>query len=450
MRDDKRETIYDPPNPAMHGRLRQRRLEPRQGNGHDPETVINISTAASLRCKEFAAIKYIVPNYIIEGCTILAGRPKLGKSWLMLDIGLAVARGGSCLGDTKCIKGDVLYLALEDNERRLQNRITRLIGYGQEWPQHFHFATEWPRAEAGGLDAIRKWIETAENCRLVVVDVLAMFRSPREKNQQAYEADYAAIKGLQAIALQTGVAIVVVHHLRKSAGEVDPFEKVSGTLGLSGAADTVLILDRDNQGTTLYGRGRDIEEIETAIQFSRETCRWRTLGAAVEVRRTDERTAVLDVLKEAGEPMSATDIAGAINVPGNNVRQLLFKMAKDGEVTKAKRGRYQHPELVIDEKTDNKPDNNPNRPNEVAKTTPDNIDNNDNKNKNNVVYLRGKADLFVIADVIGPPEPITNTPQNGTDVIDVIDVIGDGDQADNKPPNPVAPSQNRIPTNSSI
>jgi hypothetical protein len=174
--------------------------------------------------------------------------------------------------------------------------------------------------------------------------VLAGFRSPRRKDQQPYEADYAAIQGLQAIASQTGVAIVVAHHLRKSAGEVDPFEKVSGTLGLSGAADTVLILDRDGQGITLYGRGRDIEEIETAVQFSKETCRWRMLGAAVEVRRTDERATILSVLKEADESMTPLDICIATVMPRNNVHQLLFKMAKKGEILKAGRARYVHPD----------------------------------------------------------------------------------------------------------
>jgi AAA domain len=309
-----------------------------------PARPIAIRTAADLRCKTFDPIKYIVPGYIVEGCTILAGRPKLGKSWLMLDVGLAVARGDHCLGNVKCEQGDVLYLALEDNQRRLQNRMTRIMGYAHSWPERFHYATDWPRAEDGGLDQIRKWIETAERPRLVVVDVLAMFRSPRRKDQQPYEADYAAIQGLQAIASQTGVAIVVVHHLRKSAGELDPLEKVSGTLGLSGAADTVLILDRDAQGMTLYGRGRDIEEIETAVQFSRETCRWRVLGQAVEVRRSDERSLVLKLLREADEPMAPKDIMLAAELTNRNaVDLLLYKMAKAGEIERAGRGLYATP-----------------------------------------------------------------------------------------------------------
>jgi hypothetical protein len=311
-----------------------------QGNGHAHNTGIKFGTAAALRTKVFEPIKFITPPYIVEGCTILAGRPKLGKSWLMLEVGLAVALGDNCLGDTKCDEGDVLYLAMEDNERRLQSRMTKLLGYAREWPARFHYATEWPRANAGGLEQIRKWIASVEKPRLVVVDVLAMFRSPRDPKQSPYESDYQAVQALQRIASNSGVAIVIVHHLRKSVAEVDPFEKVSGTLGLSGGVDTVLILDRDGSGATLYGRGRDIEEIETAVEFSKETCRWCVLGAASEVRRSDERKAILDALADAEEPLSPREIADLIGHSYDAVRQMLIRMAKHGEITKTKRGHY--------------------------------------------------------------------------------------------------------------
>jgi hypothetical protein len=149
---------------------------------------------------------------------------------------------------------------------------------------------------------------------------------------------------LQQIASDTGIAVVIVHHLRKSGSDGDPVEKVSGTLGLSGAADTFLILDRDSNGATLYGRGRDIEEVDAAVEFDRESCRWRMLGAAGEIRRTDERGSILAALKEAGVPMAPTEIAAATGMPGGNVRQLLFKMVKAGEVLKTARGRYLHPD----------------------------------------------------------------------------------------------------------
>src|SRR5215207_4636708 len=85
-----------------------------------------IRTARELRHQEFEPIRYVVPGYIAEGLTLLAGPPKLGKSWLVLDAGLALATGGTCLGGLVCEQGDVLYLALEDKERRLQGRIAAL------------------------------------------------------------------------------------------------------------------------------------------------------------------------------------------------------------------------------------------------------------------------------------------------------------------------------------
>jgi biotin operon repressor len=302
-------------------------------------------SARELLEMEFPAISYIVPGYIAPGATILAGRPKLGKSWLALEMALAVASGGTCLGSIQCEQGGVLYLALEDNRRRLKERIDRIHSAGAPGPLNLQFETEWPRASEGGLKFIREWLGAHPDARLIVVDILTIFRDVRNGRDTPYEADYAAVKCLQSLAMEYSVAIVIVHHTRKSAGETEAFDKVSGTLGLSGAADTTLVLDRDGHGCTLYGRGRDIPEIDTAVQFNKDTCKWSVLGLASEVRRTDERTQILDVLKEADEPMSPTEIADALGVPRNNIKQLLFKMAKAGEVTKSRqRGRYIHPD----------------------------------------------------------------------------------------------------------
>jgi hypothetical protein len=183
----------------------------------------------------------------------------------------------------------------------------------------------------------------AQSPRLVIVDVLAMFRPTSAARDNMYEADYHAIKGLQALASKFGVAIIVVHHTRKGGGDADPFEEVSRTLGLTGAADTTIVLDRDGNGATLYGRGRDIEEIESAVEFNKGDCRWFILGQASEVRRTDERSAILAVLWEANESMGPREISIATGADRNNIDQLLYKMAKAGEVLKAKRGWYIHP-----------------------------------------------------------------------------------------------------------
>jgi hypothetical protein len=159
-----------------------------------------------------------------------------------------------------------------------------------------------------------------------------------------YETDYHAIKGLQALASEFSVAIVIVHHTRKGGSDVDPFEKVSGTLGLSGAADTTIVLDRDSNGATLYGRGRDIEEIESAVEFNKGDCRWVVMGRAEEVRRTDERGEVLSILKDADEPMGPTDLAALTGSRSGAIRKLLHMMTKAGEVRKVGYGRYIHPD----------------------------------------------------------------------------------------------------------
>jgi hypothetical protein len=334
---------FDEPAPKTNG-------EAARGNWHDarshPRKAPIISMAAGLKNKVFPPIKFAVKGYVVEGATILAGRPKIGKSWLALDWGLAVARNGFCLGDIHCNEGDVLYIALEDNERRLKSRIGKILAHESEWPERFNYATEWPRANEGGLDEIRAWIRTKEKPRLVIIDVLETFRSRATRgNDNQYAADYETIKALQAIASETNVAILIIHHVRKGAADSDPIDKISGTLGLSGGADSLLILDHHSGGVTLYGRGRDIEEIDRSVRFNRETCRWEVLGETAEVRRSNERTSILDVLKAATEPMTPIVIAQEADMPRANVRQMLRRMLKAGEVTKAaSRSLYVHPD----------------------------------------------------------------------------------------------------------
>lgn len=305
-----------------------------------------IGTAAELRAKKFDAIRYVVPGFVVEGCTIIAGRPKLGKSWLMLDIGIAVARGSTCLGSVQCEQGDVLYLALEDNERRMHSRIGKLMPklIEKEWPDAFHYATEWPRQDSGGVKYIEEWLDAHPNARMVIVDVLAMFRPMQNGKANAYEQDYLAVNSLHKVASERGVAIVIVTHTKKGASESgDPFELVSGTLGLTGAADSTLVLDRDGQGCTLYGRGRDIPEIESAVTFDATTCKWRLLGEAVEVRRSDERAQILAVVGSPDQPSAASDIAEETGLKLANVRVLLGKMVKAGEVQRMAKGKYALP-----------------------------------------------------------------------------------------------------------
>lgn len=301
-------------------------------------------TAEQLAQMLFPPVKYIVDGYIAEGCTIFAGKPKIGKSWLALDLALAVACGGHVFGSIKVQYGDVLYCALEDNLRRLQQRINTCMPLVEK-PSALELHTDWPRLDQGGTDAIRKWIDDHPNPRLVIVDTLAKVRASRNQKDSTYEQDYKAVEDLQRLANEKNVSIILVTHTRKMGAD-DALDTVSGTLGLTGAADSVMVLDRGTNGVMLTGRGRDIEEYEVSMEFDKATCRWRILGDAREVNRSDERGAVLQALLDFPEGLGPTDIAAATGQKVTNTKMLLMRMAKAGEVLKVGRGKYQHPDVA--------------------------------------------------------------------------------------------------------
>ena len=300
------------------------------------------TTAAELLQTAFAPVDYVIPGYIAEGLTVLAGRPKAGKSWMALDMAIAVALGSTALGSIQVSQADVLYLGLEDNARRLQRRIDQLAPAGA-LPDRLYLATECPRLNEGGIEAIEQWCDDVTFPKLIVVDVFGKVRPERRQSESPYEADYRALEPLKQLADRRRVAVLIIHHTNKRDEPEDPFDAVSGTTGFTGAADTILILAKGPQGPTIYGRGRDIEEINTALRFNTSTGQWTALGDATAVRRTDERKAILDVLLEAAEPLSPTEIAGAAGMKYANVKKLLGKMVTAGEVVKLKRARYCHP-----------------------------------------------------------------------------------------------------------
>jgi hypothetical protein len=296
-----------------------------------------VGNAAELQSEEFSMLKFVVPGYVAEGVTLFAGKPKIGKSWLVLHACWAVATGGTTLGNIQVEQGDVLYAALEDNPRRMQSRMKRLFG-DTPWPRALEFAYGMKKLKDGGIAQLRGWIAAKKNPKLVVIDTLAMVRTPAAKGQSYYEADYDSVVELRRLAAEFGIAVIVIHHQRKAEAD-DLFDTVSGTLGLTGAVDTVLIIDRTGNGTILAARGRDIEETSQAVEF--DNCAWRIIGNADFVRVSGERKQVIEVMEEAkGEPMSAQQIARDIGAKANNVTRLLRRLVKDGLVVKQKHGKY--------------------------------------------------------------------------------------------------------------
>jgi hypothetical protein len=298
-------------------------------------------TAEKLLGMEMHPVRWIVPDILPEGLTLLVGKPKKGKSWMAMGLAEAVAAGGVAFGTRRVEKGNALYLALEDNTRRLQKRLKKVLA-GRSAPSGMYIETVWPRLEEGGATALDEWLTKHPEARLVVIDTLAKIRKPA-RGKNVYHEDYSALESLLPMAAKHGVAIVVIHHLRKGEA-ADPQDEISGSTGLAGGVDGFLILRRvpGSKGPTLYVDGRDIEEpAEYALHWNFNTATWTIEGTAEEVHLSRERQDILLVLNRTVEPMAPKEVADLL--PGakhNNVKYLMWQMAQDEQLVKVGTGKY--------------------------------------------------------------------------------------------------------------
>lgn len=298
-------------------------------------------SAVDLLAHEFPEPRWAVPGIIPEGLTLLAGPPKVGKSWLSLNLATSVAAGKPALGSVDVEPGHVLYLALEDTPRRLQRRLDTVLASNPP-PEQLGFAVEWPPMPSGGADLLHKTLAAKPDTRLVVVDVLAKVRGSSDTRGSMYDADYAAMGHLKTLADTHNVAIVVIHHVRKSGSE-DFLETISGTNGLAGAADTITVLRRARNAAdaTLHITGRDVEETEYALTFNPMTGAWSLLdGPAADYTLGDTRRQILELLRTSRTPLRPAEIAARLTLRPDTVRQTCSRMAKAGQLTTDGAGHY--------------------------------------------------------------------------------------------------------------
>jgi hypothetical protein len=305
----------------------------RKSGGRSPKPTPK--SARELLARELPPAKWAVPGVLPEGITILAGKPKMGKSWLALGLCVAVTSGGYALGKIPVSQGAALYLALEDTDRRLQKRLRKVLA-GSECPDGLDYETEWDALTEGGVEAIGEWIGQRPDARLIVIDILKRVRSREQAGRSMYDVDYEALEPLKPLVEQHGVSILVIHHLRQLEA-ADPLEMISGSSGLTGVADGALVLKRDRgkQDATLHIDGRDVEEpAELALRWDADIASWALMGDAEEFRISNERREILDALIRAGVPLAPKEIAERIDKPDGNVRKLLHGMYDDKQVAR--------------------------------------------------------------------------------------------------------------------
>ena len=213
-------------------------------------------------------IEYCVDGLISQGLFVLAGAPKVGKSWLALDMCLSIAKGEKVLGkETLC--GHAVYLSLEDSLIRLQNRLYELTG---EPSDNLNFAIMAESISNGLPEQIEYCRKRFDDLKIVFIDTLQMVRN---ESELSYGSDYKELSVLKSLADKLGIAIVLVHHTRKCS-DGDPFNMISGSTGLSGCVDGSMVLIESKRGSRkakLYCVGRDIENQEINVVF--ESSRWK-------------------------------------------------------------------------------------------------------------------------------------------------------------------------------
>ena len=221
---------------------------------------------------------FCVETLLPEGISMLGGAPKVGKSWMVLLLALQIAKGEP-IWKLPTKQGTVLYLALEDSQSRLQDRLNRLT---DDAPASLFFTTAAGTIGDELCMQISKFKLEHPDTVLVIIDTFQIVRN--NGVETSYANDYEEVRELKALADELKISLLLVHHLRKQ-GDSYPLNKLSGTTGISGAMDAVFILDRSKRNTnyaTLFCTGRDIENREIELQLKKETCEWELKSDTLE------------------------------------------------------------------------------------------------------------------------------------------------------------------------
>ena len=238
-------------------------------------THLDTITASSLLDKQFAPQHELIEGMLAPGLYILAGASKIGKSWLVLQIAHCVSMGLPLWG-RKVQKSEVLYLALEDTERRIQSRLMRICG-GETG--EIAFATESEVLGRGFEEQVTNYLHKHLQAKLVIVDTLIKVREMNSRGS-AYADDYATMTAFKRIAEQYGITMLIVHHTRKQeAGDI--MDMISGTTGIMGCADGAMVLERPLRRVpkgSISMTGRDFQDAKISLTQNPETMCWEFAG----------------------------------------------------------------------------------------------------------------------------------------------------------------------------
>ena len=312
---------------------------------------------------EYQPIDWLVENIIAPGLTIIAGKSKIGKSWLVLQLSHAIEFGLTFLG-RKCAKGDVLHYSLEDGKRRIKSRWEKMCIKPDQ--THYQFRDRKPKIPIltmGLEEEIEDWAKNVPNPKMVVIDVYVKVKKTIGKNLNAYENDNYNLQDLQTLAIKYNIGIVLVHHTKKGA-ETDVFDEINGSAGIQSNMDSMIVIAssrKSGKNSVFHCIPKDAEQLEFEIAMN-EMMIWEDKGPVGSANLTTLQKALIDVVNKLydgnvgegkGTPVPAKEIIKVIQADDElnverggkpytkeDINKTLERMVDKMDLRKVKRGLY--------------------------------------------------------------------------------------------------------------
>ena len=308
---------------------------------HEPRLLSGDDCAAVLR-EEIKPMEWTLEGLLPRGLYLMCDREKGGKSYLALQMALAVACGRGVFRNSDKFsppqRGRVHYFDLEMDKATFQERL-HFLDAEALLPGYMRRFSELGRLTESGIPELGSLLDR-EPADFVIIDTLAAAtRSAGTERQDVFKSEYDELARVRDLAHARNITVLVLHHTNKAIAD-NAFDAISGTRARGAATDGNLVVSRKRGVVTLHGVGRRLGEIEIAIKLWRNGVPgWSLLGDASDVRRSAERDAVLSLLA-SGPPMTSSGAAKALGKNRSTARWLLCEMAKDGEIERDAEGRY--------------------------------------------------------------------------------------------------------------
>ncbi len=299
-------------------------------------------TAKEIRDTQYEGPQFTVEGLIPKGMTVLGGSPKSGKTLLATAIVLSVGSGAPLLGDIPVQRTKVLFISLEDSERRFQSRLAKL---SDQYPatEDVLFINSWNVEGQEPTQLLNEYLGANPEIGLVIIDPLVLFLGTEGASQSGYKVEYQHARSIKAIADRHHLSIVVIHHTSKR-GSDDWVGNYYGSFALPGAADALLFLDKRRGAETavLKVTGRDVADQEIGLIRHENGCQWvRYEGTPEESCTSPEQDEILALLRRAGRPMQLKELVKATNKSSSNIHNILKKLVGNELVKSLSRGWYE-------------------------------------------------------------------------------------------------------------